>query len=795
MATITGLTAARMQEIIDGTIVDADIIGDHLILTKEDGSTIDTGVVKGDPGAPGAPGANASNLGKGAAFPGGATDGDLFVRTDQAGDPLYKFTDGAWVISAGGLNKVTSFPGAPTDGDVIVRTDLNGSPMYAYSTENGWEQQPRMGAVTVPAVDAYAAGPQAAAGGAAAYIGFDSKRYDTDGIHGVTVSNLTGTVAKTNGSSVLTGTGTSFLTELQPYDPIVVPGGSNEYAVVSSIQSNTQLTVSYPFQNTSSGQTARHDNAIFVARTPGIYLFEAVIGLSTGALSAGQLSIFKNGIANQIAIEQFVNEANKTISTVTRLAAGDFLMLRLSNQSGSSATVDAATATGPQYQNGVKMTWLGGAGQTVDERGVPAARTNGLSALQTIPHNTDTAISWNSVEDYDTDNIHDLVTNPSRFTIKTPGLYSINASLAWNADPANQAGVRLLRLKKNGNTIAENDRLPNSDSIHSWFQSVSTTILLAAGDYVELIATQDSGVSKSVGQASGDNRNYFSISLVGSGKTVTPYARAYNSVTQAIPGGTNTAIGFNSERADNDTMHDPTTNNTRMVARTAGVYAISAHIGLSAPLTTGRFAIWLRKTFASGGNSIMAIGNIPANAYEGSVATLDEMAVGDYYEVLVFSAGAVTVDNGQSYNAEFAMVKVGAPIAGQTGIDPVEGTHLVGAAGEPAFQGNWSNEGGVYRPAGFYKDRGRVYISGIVRPAGGPPSPAPTSTLVFVLPVGYRPADSVFCVGKAYTADGGTSATLTEILISSDGNVRVGDPVGANLAKARWTTLECSFKL
>src|SRR4051794_26135274 len=106
MPTITGLTAERMQEIIDAVIVDADVVGTHLILTKEDGSTIDAGVVKGDPGVPGAPGGS-------------------------------------------GIQKVTSFPLAPADGDTIIRTDLSGSPLFVYSPENGWEQSPRMGALTI----------------------------------------------------------------------------------------------------------------------------------------------------------------------------------------------------------------------------------------------------------------------------------------------------------------------------------------------------------------------------------------------------------------------------------------------------------------------------------------------------------------------------------------------------------------------------------------------------------------------------------------------------------------------
>lgn len=53
MATINGLTAERMQEIIDKTIVDADVVGDNLILTLHDDTTIDAGNVRGEPGEPG----------------------------------------------------------------------------------------------------------------------------------------------------------------------------------------------------------------------------------------------------------------------------------------------------------------------------------------------------------------------------------------------------------------------------------------------------------------------------------------------------------------------------------------------------------------------------------------------------------------------------------------------------------------------------------------------------------------------------------------------------------------------
>lgn len=93
MATITGLTKERMQEIIDSTIVDADVVGDNLILTKSDATTINAGNVRGAVGPTG-PGVTT----KGAAFPGAPTDGDIHVRTDFPGDPMFKFTDGIWTV-------------------------------------------------------------------------------------------------------------------------------------------------------------------------------------------------------------------------------------------------------------------------------------------------------------------------------------------------------------------------------------------------------------------------------------------------------------------------------------------------------------------------------------------------------------------------------------------------------------------------------------------------------------------------------------------------------------------------
>lgn len=61
-----------------------------------------------------------------------------------------------------------------------------------------------------------------------------------------------------------------------------------------------------------------------------------------------------------------------------------------------------------------------------------------------------------------------------------------------------------------------------------------------------------------------------------------------------------------------------------------------------------------------------------------------------------------------------------------------EAWHNIGAAGEPAFQNLWVNNGGGYQVARYRKERGRVYVEGSIKTGG-------VNTVAFTLPVGYRP--------------------------------------------------------
>jgi S-layer homology domain len=92
-----------------------------------------------------------------------------------------------------------------------------------------------------------------------------------------------------------------------------------------------------------------------------------------------------------------------------------------------------------------------------------------------------------------------------------------------------------------------------------------------------------------------------------------------------------------------------------------------------------------------------------------------------------------------------------------------EDFHIVGTAGEPAFQNGWHNAPFGGATAGFFKDAlGIVELKGniIVNGVGG--------ATAFTLPAGYRPAEQLFmpCAGSGPIA--------ANLILQSDGQLKPG---------------------
>jgi hypothetical protein len=108
----------------------------------------------------------------------------------------------------------------------------------------------------------------------------------------------------------------------------------------------------------------------------------------------------------------------------------------------------------------------------------------------------------------------------------------------------------------------------------------------------------------------------------------------------------------------------------------------------------------------------------------------------------------------------------------------VSGTIAVESWNTPTFENGWTNYGGGWEPAGYYKDTfGMVHLKGLVKSGT-------LSTAVFTLPVGSRPNHGRHIA--TLSANGHTACIL---YIYSNGSV-----VPAANCSSSWTSLEISFK-
>jgi hypothetical protein len=120
------------------------------------------------------------------------------------------------------------------------------------------------------------------------------------------------------------------------------------------------------------------------------------------------------------------------------------------------------------------------------------------NANQNVATSTNVALAFNS-ERFDTDAFHDTVTNNSRLTVPAGlgGKYLIHATIAWAANA--DSNMRTLQLVVNGATYIAIETGPAvSTGSQPTRQTISTVYDMAAGDYVEMVVHQISGVTLAV---------------------------------------------------------------------------------------------------------------------------------------------------------------------------------------------------------------------------------------------------------------------------------------------------------
>lgn len=126
------------------------------------------------------------------------------------------------------------------------------------------------------------------------------------------------------------------------------------------------------------------------------------------------------------------------------------------------------------------------------------------TVTQSIPNATWTALTF-TVEDWDTDGMHDTATNTTRLTAPTAGRYWVYGAVAYapNATNSRLVGVRLSGTGANPPTRGATFQptVTDGNNAHVHF---ATEVSMTAGQYVEFVTYQNSGGALSTTVDSGD---------------------------------------------------------------------------------------------------------------------------------------------------------------------------------------------------------------------------------------------------------------------------------------------------
>jgi hypothetical protein len=129
------------------------------------------------------------------------------------------------------------------------------------------------------------------------------------------------------------------------------------------------------------------------------------------------------------------------------------------------------------------------------------------SVAQSIATNTGTILAFDT-ERYDTDGMHDIATNNTRLTAKSPGRYLVWGGVGFGTSTT---GYRQGHIVKNGSLGLLAMRIA---SLADSYLSIATIATLAVGDYVELQVRQTSGGALDVLKSAGETTPEFGMTRI-----------------------------------------------------------------------------------------------------------------------------------------------------------------------------------------------------------------------------------------------------------------------------------------
>lgn len=142
-------------------------------------------------------------------------------------------------------------------------------------------------------------------------------------------------------------------------------------------------------------------------------------------------------------------------------------------------------------------------------------RFKGYSATtQTIGSSVTSTVLTLDTEIVDSDNGHSTVTNTSRYTCQTAGLFYVSGSCTIGPTTGSTTGTRTIQIFLNGAGVTGSAVQAAPSPLNGTGVFTSTTVQMSVGDYVEIAFWQNSGSSQttSTTNALSTTMNLFRIS-------------------------------------------------------------------------------------------------------------------------------------------------------------------------------------------------------------------------------------------------------------------------------------------
>jgi hypothetical protein len=142
--------------------------------------------------------------------------------------------------------------------------------------------------------------------------------------------------------------------------------------------------------------------------------------------------------------------------------------------------------------DGTNMQMISQLGNTASGGSISTGRVHVTkSANQSINNTTDTAITWDT-EAYDDGGLHDNVTNNTRLTAVTAGVYVIACTLNYPGAAGAQAAAGAW-IRANGSTVVARNQVAIPTGSQNGVANAAAVYKLALNEYVECMGYQSSG--------------------------------------------------------------------------------------------------------------------------------------------------------------------------------------------------------------------------------------------------------------------------------------------------------------